>query len=225
MSLSLRDIYRSIYEKNKLLKCECCSVSLRYTPSAPRTAVLISSAAEKVGYWQLTARAPSRNSLTILLLSFPNRYWSQEQHTINFLHTNLCLRVCLPRKPTSNDVNNKNKVKIIESVFQGIWQEFHVGFSSFLIFFTETGTTKRRAFKPNFSPTRLVAKLTTVQGASRTHKESEEGKGLMWMWDLEWDLIPRTYRLQGGAIKWGSGFWGVPGNFLNDVRVHTAANA
>lgn len=150
---------------------------------------------------------------------------SQEQHTINFLHTNLCLRVDLPRKPTSNDVNNNNKVKIIESVFQGIWQEFHVGFSSFLIFFAETGTTKRRAFKPNFSPTRLAAKLTTVQGASRTHKESEEGKGLMWTWDLEWDLIPCTYRLQGGVINWGSGFWGVPGNFLNDVRVHTAANA
>ena len=97
--------------------------------------------------------------------------------------------------------------------------------SSFLIFFTETGTTKRRAFKPNFSHTRLVAKLITVQGASSPHKESEEGEGLVWMWDLEWDLTPHTDRLRGGVIDWGSGFWGVPGNFLNDVRVHTTANA
>lgn len=78
------------------------------TPTFPRLKDIL-LAAEKVGYWQLTAQAPSRNSpLTILLLPLPNRYWSQEQHPINFLHADLCVRVCLPRKPAGSDVKNNN---------------------------------------------------------------------------------------------------------------------
>lgn len=70
--------------------------------------------------WLLTAEAPGT-----LLLSLPSRYWHQEQHSMNFLHSNFCLRVCLLRKPMHKDVNN-NKVM---DYFRAHHQKFHVVFS------------------------------------------------------------------------------------------------
>lgn len=142
--------------------------------SLPRTEEFVLSTPEKVGYWQLTAQAPLETFLWqcyFFFFSLPNRYWSQEEQ-INFLHANLCLRVCLLWKPISNDVNNN---KVIKSVFQGIPQGILCRiFLSFLIFFTETGTTKSKVLKLSCSPTRLAAKLTAVRPGHREWMEEQQ---------------------------------------------------